>query len=182
MLVDKIVLSTDNERIAQVALSFGFSKVEIFNRSAASATDTASTESAMLEYIEAEQPTSDDTFMLVQATSPFTTTEHFTEALQVFGSSAKDSLLSVSRSKRFFWDPDGSPLNYDYRARPRRQDFDGLLMENGAFYISTVKAITESKNRLSGQIALYEMPEYTGLELDELDDWIVGEQLMKANL
>lgn len=176
------MLSTDSDKIADVALSFGFAKLEIHRRSAASSSDTASTESAMLEYLAGAQVADDDTFVLVQATSPFTTATHFSEALSQYKTAEKDSLLSVSRTKRFFWNKDGTPLNYDYSSRPRRQDFEGMLMENGAFYISKVGAILASKNRLSGTIGLYEMPAHTALELDEPEDWIIGEELMKAQL
>ena len=51
-------------------------------------------------------------------------------------------------------------------------------MENGAFYINTVGRVLESGNRLSGNIGIYEMPEYTATEIDEPDDWIVLENLM----
>ena len=52
-------------------------------------------------------------------------------------------------------------------------------MENGAFYINSVKNIINDCNRLSGTVSLYEMPEYTALELDEEDDWLVGETLFR---
>lgn len=178
--IDKIVLSTDSDRISEVALGFGFDKVQVFRRGSEWASDSASTESAMLEYLAAEPYSAETIFMLVQATSPFTNSSHIKEALEKYYTDEMDSLLSVCRSKRFFWNPDGTPLNYDYSSRPRRQDFEGMLMENGAFYISKVSAILESQNRLSGTVGLYEMPAHTALELDEPEDWIIGEELMKA--
>src|SRR5690606_27035590 len=50
-------------------------------------------------------------------------------------------------------------------------------MENGAFYVSKIRDILSSKNRLSGKIGIYEMPEYTAFEIDEPDDWNIIEQL-----
>ena len=73
-------------------------------------------------------------------------------------------------------------MNYDYRHRPRRQEFEGLLMENGAFYINTVANILESCNRLSGKIGIYVMPEYTSFEIDEPDDWQIMENLMRKHV
>mgnify|MGYP002675299247 FL=1 len=55
-------------------------------------------------------------------------------------------------------------------------------MENGAFYINTVGNVKESGNRLSGNIGIYEMPEYTATEIDEPDDWIVLENLMRKHV
>lgn len=55
-------------------------------------------------------------------------------------------------------------------------------MENGAFYINRVGNILKYKNRLSGKIAIYEMPEFTSLEIDEPDDLIIAEILMKKHI
>lgn len=66
--------------------------------------------------------------------------------------------------------------------RPRRQNFKGELMENGAFYINTVSNILKSGNRLSGKIGIYEMPEYTATEIDEPDDWTILENLMRKHV
>jgi N-acylneuraminate cytidylyltransferase len=176
--VDRVVLATDGDEIAAVVEGFALDKVSVYRRNAENASDTASTESVMLEYIGQENLQGHDLFILAQATSPFTQAKHFQEALGQLKESGADSLLSVVRQKRFFWNAGGASMNYDYRNRPRRQDFDGMLMENGAFYISTVQKIVEAKNRLSGKISCYEMPEYTGLELDEEVDWTMGEVLM----
>lgn len=177
-LVDQIVVATDSEIIKSTVNGFNFSKVTVYDRKAENACDTASTESVMLEYIDAANLNDDVTFMLVQATSPLTQTIHFKEGIELYNTKKFDSILTCVVNKRFFWNADGTPLNYDYMNRPRRQNFDGMLMENGAFYINSVKNIRESENRLSGKIGIYEMPEYTATEIDEPDDWVVLENLM----
>ena len=181
-LVDKIVVATDSDDIEATVRSFGFDKVEIYRRSAENASDTASTESVMLEYIHSARLSEETVFMLVQATSPLTQTIHFQEALQLYSEGNYDSLLTCVVNKRFFWNKNGTPRNYDYRNRPRRQNFEGELMENGAFYINTVKNILQSGNRLSGKIGIYEMPEYTAIEIDEPDDWTMLENLMRKHV
>ena len=177
-LVDKIVVATDSDKIEDVVVSNHYSKTTVYRRSAENASDTASTESVMLEYICQANLSDDTIFMLVQATSPLTQTIHFTEALELYGNGRCDSMLTCVRNKRFFWNEEGKSLNYDYKNRPRRQDFAGMMMENGAFYINTVKNIVESGNRLSGRIGIYEMPEYTAAEIDEPEDWFYMEGLM----
>ena len=174
--VDKIVVATDSEKIKSVVNSFNFSKVKVYDRSNENAQDTSSTEAVILEYISNANLSDEDIFMLAQATSPFTQTSHFNEGLELF--KKHDSVLSCCESKRFSW-KNGKALNYDIYNRPRRQDFQGTLIENGAFYISSVSSIKQSKNRISGNIGIYEMPEYTYTEIDEIEDWIVAESLMK---
>ncbi len=180
--IDEIVVATDSEKIISVVENFRFAKTKIYRRSAENAQDTSSTESVMLEYIEQSDLKPDDLFILVQATSPLTVATDFENALQIYRSGNYDSLLTGVRNKRFFWNDDGTSQNYDYRNRPRRQDFQGIFMENGAFYINTVANIQKDKNRLSGNIGLYEMPEYTAFEIDEPDDWIIMEQLMNKHV
>lgn len=177
-LVDEIIVATDCDLIEDVVSSFHFSKVSIYHRLAENATDTSSTESVILEYINRAKLALDTVLILVQATSPLTETVHFEEALSIYRSGRYDSMLSCVRNYRFFWNGDGTSKNYDYRNRPRRQDFMGELMENGAFYINTVRNICVEKNRLSGKIGIYIMPEYTAIEIDEPDDWNILENLM----
>lgn len=181
-LVDEIIVATDSDEIEKVVLAENYAKTKIYRRSAENACDTASTESVMLEYIKYANLVSDTIFMLVQATSPLTQTMHFTQALQQYAQGKYDSMLTCVRNKRFFWNADGTSMNYDYQHRPRRQEFDGLLMENGAFYINTVGHIKTAENRLSGKIGIYEMPEYTSFEIDEPDDWQIMEALLKRHV
>jgi len=180
--IDEIIIATDSNEIENAVLDFGFNKVRIYRRSTENASDISSTESVMLEYLSKYILSDNDIFMLVQATSPLTQSKHFEEALRIYSAKNYDSMLSCVRSYRFYWNQDGTSKNYDYRNRPRRQDFEGELMENGAFYINTVGNILKSGNRLSGKIGIYEMPEYTSFEIDEPDDWAILEKLMQRHV
>lgn len=177
--VDEVIVATDSDEIWKTVDGKNYKKTKLYRRSSENACDTASTESVMLEYIKYANLPESDIFMLVQATSPLTESIHFSEALQKYATGEYDSMLTCVRNYRFFWNEDGSSMNYDYMNRPRRQNFSGMLMENGAFYINTVKNILSNGNRLGGKIGIYEMPEYTATEIDEPDDWMVLEKLMR---
>lgn len=177
--IDEVHVATDCEEIKHTVESFGFQKTKIYIRNPENAQDHSSTESVMLEFINSQKMNDEDLFILVQATSPLLQDNDIRKALKIYTQQKTDSLLSCARTKIFLWSPDGKPKNYDLEKRPRRQEVEGELMENGAFYISTVGNILSSKNRLSGQISIYEMPEYTTIDIDDDDDWIVGEMLMK---
>lgn len=180
--VDEVIVATDSDEIWNTVESRNYRKTTLYRRSAENACDTASTESVMLEYINYAHPTEDSVFILVQATSPLTETKHFTKALQMYAQGGCDSIITCVRNYRFFWNEDGTSMNYDYMNRPRRQNFKGMLMENGAFYINTVGNILSNGNRLGGKIGIYEMPEYTATEIDEPDDWIILENLMRKHV
>lgn len=178
--IDRVVVSTDCEQIAEAARTFGADKVMIAGRSAEVSTDTASTESVMLEFAASFDF---ETMVLIQATSPLLRKEDLDEGLSAFRRPGVDSVLSVVRQKRFIWAEDGeliSPVNYDPSRRPRRQEFDGLLVENGAFYITSRARLLETGCRISGNIAAVEMPEASYFELDEPDDWIIVERLLAS--
>lgn len=180
--VDEVIVATDSDKIEETVAAQHYKKTKIYRRSAENACDTASTESVMLEYINYAKLPTDDVFMLVQATSPLTQTIHFSEALEMYKKGTFDSIITCVRNYRFFWNEDGTSMNYDYMNRPRRQNFKGMLMENGAFYINTVGRILQNGNRLGGKIGIYEMPEYTATEIDEPDDWIILEKLMYKHI
>lgn len=173
----EIIIATDDDRIVQVVNSLGFdNNVSVYIRDKENAQDDSSTESVMIEYIKSKSILLETTFALIQATSPLLTGSDLIKGFTVFND--HDSVLSCVRSKRFFWSEKGEALNYNFRCRPRRQDFDGLLMENGAFYINSVSNILKNKNRLSGSIGISEMAEFTAVEIDEEEDWLVAESLM----
>ncbi len=181
--IDAVYVATDSARIREEVERFGLKKVRVIGRSAETATDTAATESAMLEFAGACEF---DTILLIQATSPLLRAEDLQEGLRVYGLPDTDSVLSVVRQKRVWWKEDENgyllPQNYDYRKRPRRQEFEGFLAENGAFYITGRDSLLRSGCRISGRIRACEMPADSYLELDEPSDWAVMEMLLRRRL
>lgn len=187
--IDRIYVSTDNKDIVNTIESYreklSFkerSRIYCIGRSAETATDTATTESAMLEFARNYEF---DNIVLIQATSPLLTSSHLDQALIKHNQNSFDSMLSLVRQKRFIWRICShgyvEPINYTPQDRPRRQDMDGFLVENGAFYITSREALLFSGFRISGKIDFYEMPEETYFEIDEPEDWIIIEQLLLKN-
>ena len=183
--IDKVYVATDSSIIKDTIESFKIdgvisSKLQVIGRSAESASDTASTESAMLEFAGNFDF---DNIVLVQATSPLLSAENLDNGFEIFAIEGTDSVLSVVKQKRFHWDVNENgyayPTNYDVFKRPRRQEFRGYFVENGAFYITSKKLLLESKNRVSGNIRLAEMDEDTFFEIDEPSDWLIIEALMR---
>lgn len=181
--IDKVYVSTDSREIEEAVKLYkennkNSEKLFCIERAAHTATDTASTESAMLDFADRYEF---ENIILIQATSPLLTSRHLDEAVAAYLKEDYDSLLSVVRQKRFVWEMSelgAKPVNYDYLNRPRRQEFDGYIVENGAFYITPKSKMLESQCRISGKIGVYEMDEETYFEIDEPSDWIIIENLM----
>lgn len=177
--IDKIYVATDSPEIKEVVERLYLDKVVVIGRSASSATDNASTESAMLEFaVDYEF----DSIVLIQATSPLLTTKDLNRGFELYNKKGTDSVLSAVRQKRFQWKTERSgyavPINYDYRNRPRRQEFEGCFVENGAFYITSRRALLQSQNRISGNICICEMDELAYFEIDEPSDWKIVEKFL----
>lgn len=171
---DKVVVSTDSPKIAEVVQGLGL-PVEVLHRPAELATDEASTESVMLH---ASQVLEFDVLATIQATSPLVQPEDFQKAYDMFKSGGYDSLLTAVRTWRFFWNDDGTALNYTPQQRPRRQDFSGSLMENGAFYFTKRSVLQQANCRLGGSTGIYEMAAESAVEIDEPEDWTIVERIL----
>lgn len=181
--LDEVIVFTDDlEIISYVEKEYFWNhKIKAIIRNEENATDTASTESVLLEF--AAQVNNDfDVLCLLQATSPMTTSKDINAVLSKIEKEAFDSALTVVKTHRFTWNADGTPQNYDVFNRPRRQDFEGLLVENGAVYATSKVAFLNSKNRVSGSIGLIEMEEASYTEIDSTTDWEIVEQLLANRL
>lgn len=177
--LEEIYVFTDDTEIINYikAEYYWSSKVKVVLRSDENAVDVASTESAIFEFCS-DQNISFDIFCLLQATSPMTTADDINACLDKIKKDNFTSALTAVKTHRFIWNADGTAKNYDVFNRPRRQDFEGLLIENGAVYATKKEALLESKNRISGSVAIVEMPEETLAEIDSMTDWKIIETLL----
>jgi YrbI family 3-deoxy-D-manno-octulosonate 8-phosphate phosphatase len=181
--IDRVFVSTDSHDIKEVISHYNkknSDKIVCIGRSAESATDNASTESAMEEFAKNYLF---DEMILIQATSPLLTADHLDNAIDKYKNENYDSMLSLVRQKRFIWKENSygnvTPVNYEVEARPRRQEQEGYLVENGAFYITKKDLFLNTGMRISGKIGHYEMPENSYFEIDEPEDWLIVEKLLK---
>ncbi|MDA8911048.1 acylneuraminate cytidylyltransferase [Crocinitomicaceae bacterium] len=181
--LDLIFVYTDDDFIIElIKKEYKYiKKLRVVKRPNSTATDTASTEFAMLEFIKdiTEKVRS---ITLLQATSPMTTTNDINNSLRTLKNGNFDSVLSVVPFKRFIWNIENKPVNYNYKNRPRRQDSKIEFLENGAIYSTYLESLEKSKNRLSGNIGRIEMDESTSYEIDSYHDWDLIESLLKNRL
>lgn len=181
--IDSVYVATDSDIIKKTVESFHLPNVTVIERGQATASDTASTESAMLEFADKYLF---ENIVLIQATSPLLTSDDLSGGFELYRKEETDSVLSVVRQKRFQWKEDkngfASPTNYNAFHRPRRQEFEGYLVENGAFYITSRTALMSTQNRISGNIRAYVMDESTYFEIDEPSDWIVIEKQLESRI
>lgn len=175
--LDKVFVSTDSIEIKTLVESFGFSKVEVIERSEESSSDKATSESALIEFANKYEF---DNVVFLQATSPLTQTYDINGALEKFLNTDKKSLISAIKRHQFLWDTKGTPMNYDPNNRPRRQEWDGYYIENGAFYISSRKEILKTGCRITTPVDFWEMSVQNIFEIDEPTDIDIVEKLFPS--
>ncbi|XP_055012770.1 N-acylneuraminate cytidylyltransferase A-like [Boleophthalmus pectinirostris] len=174
---DSIWVSTDNDDIEKVALSFG---AKVHRRSAAVSKDSSTSLDTIQEFTRCNPEV--DVVCNIQATSPCLHPFHLRKALEYISKHGYDSVFSVVRRHHFRWqevEQGGEKLtcalNLNPSKRPRRQDWPGELCENGSFYFCTRKLIQKGLLQ-GGKVAYYEMkPEYS-VDIDVDIDWPVAEQ------
>ena len=114
-----------------------------------------------------------DYVVFIQATNVFLKKNYIRKALNIFFKNNFDSLLSVIKSKKFIWEKNKSKfisLNYDYKKRQLRQNLNYYFIENGSFYIFSMKGFMQHKNRLFGKIGYSLMSKNNSLEIDYPED------------
>ena len=179
--IDKIIVATDSQTIKDTVLSFNFNKLEVYDRDPQNAQDSSPTIDVVIEYFDKNTHNDNDIFCLVQTTSPLLTTEDIDNVLELQKSST--SVFSGVKFPRMCWTQNGQPINHSLKNRKRRQDMDDdIVVENGAIYCNTIKEIKESNALLSGTIKPYIMPYETITEIDEPNDLITVEHILKQKI
>lgn len=183
-LVDRVFVTTDDARIAAVSGKYG---AEVIRRPKELATDTASSEAALIHALSViERDVSVDRAVFLQATSPLREKDDIDNALECFDRNGADSLFSCTKMEDYFiWEKRGNgyaSVNYDFRNRKRRQDIKPQYLENGSIYIFKPGILRKYGNRLGGKIAVYEMAFWKSFQIDEPEDIGICEYYLRRKI
>lgn len=179
--IDETWIATDSEEIEKIAKERYGDWISIYRRSDSSSSDKSKVIEVIKEFVDFRQLKNSDTLILVQATCPFTSKEDFYKLVDCINFQNADSYISCIRIKKFSWSNDGEPRDYSLDNKPLRQDYDGLLLETGAFYASKVGSIKDSGSLLSGYIKIIETGKGTCIDIDEKEDWKKAEYYLTEN-
>lgn len=177
-LINKTWVSSDSKEILEYSKKVG---ANIIERPSKFATDRSSSEVAWLHAARILEHDA-DVIVGIQPTSPIRDGKDFDNALNKFIQHKYDSLFTALRINDFFiWKKNNTKLvaNYDYKKRPRRQNIDDKFHENGSFYIFKTKEFLKYKSRLFKKIGIYEMEKIKSFQVDDMDDLVIIEKLMK---
>jgi len=178
-----ICLSTDDLEIKKCAEGLGF-KVP-FLRPSELATDTSGTYEVLIHAIEFYENNGyyPDTLILLQPTSPFRTSKHIEEAINLYNSTI-DMVVSVKEAKAnpyynlFEENPGGFLKKSKAASFNRRQDCPTVWQYNGAIYIINIKSLKDETISNFKKIRKYVMDEISSHDVDTLLDWKLSEILL----
>ncbi|MBS1646709.1 MAG: acylneuraminate cytidylyltransferase family protein [Bacteroidetes bacterium] len=183
-----VVVSTDSEEIAAIALQAG--ALVPFMRPESLANDTAASIDVMLhalhdmeqkgqhyQYIAMIEPTSPqrDEHDLVGAYQLLQNTENAESIVGVCKTECAHPLFLTKLQQQFLVPYE----NKTYKVY-RRQEIDSVYFFEGSMYISNTESIKKRKSFYHEKTLGYEMPKWKSFEIDDLTDFIIIEQLLNA--
>ncbi len=185
--IDRVVVSTDSKKIAQIAKTYG---AEIpFLRPKRLAKDETPTIDVVVHFLKTIKKPLPDIVVLLQPTSPLRSSKDIERALKMLisnkNASAVVSMVEVSENP--FWmknvKKDGFIGDFIKKARKfsRRQDLPRLYMPNGALYIIRTKVLLEQKSLYPIKTLVYIMPRERSADIDDAASFALAEQLAGKN-
>ena len=186
---EHVIVSTDDEEIADVARSTGL-KVE-YMRPSHLATDTAGSREVMIDAMDwaGRKGVDYDMIVLLQPTSPLRNADDIRGCIELY-SDEIDMVVSVveAQSNPYYNCFETSPeTGYLHISKgdglyTRRQDVPKAWEYNGAVYVINPKSLRDMPIGKFPRRIPYEMPRSRSVDLDTPTDWIIAEMIYKQNI
>ena len=178
-LFEEVMVSTEDEEIAQIARQAGASVP--FMRSQESAGDYASTDDVLLEVLKAyeEQGRTFDTFCCLYPTAPFVTAQKLQKAMKLLEQA--DSVMPVVP---FSFPPQRCMvlneagelhMKWPEYAQTRSQDLEPYYHDCGQFYCCRTDLFLQYKTTDLPHMMPMIMSELEVQDIDNPDDWEIAE-------
>ena len=186
----RVVISTDNEKIAEVAQRAG---AEVpFLRPAELAQDETPTLPVIqhaLQWLEQHDGYKPGLVVLLQPTSPLRRASHIDQGIKLLLETNADSVVSVCEVEHSpYWmrvlDEKGQVRRFVETDRefPRRQDLPPVYRLNGALYVTKRKLIMDEERLLGDDVRALVMAREDSIDIDDKLDFLLAELLLKRRL
>ncbi len=183
---DRILVSTDDEEIAQVAGAWGAEAP--FRRPSALANDFAGTGEVMTHAVRwcLDQKWNIDAVCCVYATTPLLEPASLRRGLELLTSSGKAYAFSVASfpapiQRALKLTPEGVEMFEPKHAGTRSQDLIPAYHDAGQFYWGTPAAWLENRPVFSHESVGVVLPRHEVQDIDTEEDWAFAEALYRLN-
>lgn len=177
---DEVMVSTDDQEIAQIAMACG-AKVP-FIRSAANANDFSTTRDVILEVLDAyrDRGIEFDYACCIYPTAPFITAKRLCESMELLEREGADSVIPVVA---FSFPPQRGLVLRDGRASfrwpenalTRSQDLEPFYHDCGQYYCMDVKAFRKQQVLFMEKTCPMVLDELEVQDIDNETDWKLAE-------
>jgi len=179
--IDKVAINTDSEKIAKDTKE-NFGNIVVINRPKNIQGDFVSMN--LIICYDLSQLTGEH-FIQTHSTNPLVSVRTFDRGIKTyFDSSGRfDSLFSVTRMQTRLYGKNAIPLNHNPKELLRTQDLEPLYEENSNFYIFSKTSFKNAgNNRIGLKPKMFEVNRLEAVDIDEPEDFILAESLIKQGL
>ena len=188
--IDRLILSTDDEEIAEVGRRFGADVP--FIRPAELATDTSHHPEVMIhaaQFVAEDAAVDYDVILLLQPTVPFRTGAHIDQSIELFLRSGAESLIALKTQDYPPWwmfQLEGERIRPAFEWKPgvnvfnmERQEFPAVYRPNGAIYLTWTQSLIVNKRLVDpADCAYFIMDQAASVDIDTLTDFTLAEAML----
>lgn len=179
-LFDEVMVSTDDEEIAEISKKYGASVP--FFRSADNSNDFATTASVLTEVLDnyAIQNKNFQYGCCIYPTAPFVTVQKLKDAYQLLIDKDFDTVLPIQPfsfpiQRAFYKENDKVRWVEPNYALTRSQDLPKTFHDVGQFYFFNVNTFLQTKQLLTPNSGAIEISELEAQDIDNETDWKLAE-------
>lgn len=174
--VDEIIVSSNDDRVLQLAHTLSESRVRLDERPAHLGTSETTTD-ALIKY--ASSLVSEGDILWTHVTSPFVGAEDYSVMIQEYREklgSGFDSLVSVVKIQGFLWDKSG-PVNYDRNELkwPMTQRIEPLYEVDSSAFIASADIYKRLSDRVGERPFLFVQDKRKAIDIDWPDDFMLAD-------
>lgn len=191
-LVDRLIVSTDDQEIASIARSYG-AEVPFIRPTELAQDDTPDLPvfQHALRWLERNEGYVPDIVVNLRPTSPLRRPEDIDGAIRVLIETRAESVKSIclaSQHPHKMWHLEGqwltpyltTPLRLERGPDVPRQELEDVYWQNGAVDATWRLIIVEQNRMIGDDVAAYVMDPYDSIDLDTAWDFLIAEALLKA--
>ena len=117
-------------------------------------------------------------FIQVHATSPLLKKTTIEKGIQFYKKNNFDSLFSVTKIQKRFWNDKNKPYNHILTNSPTTQSLKILFEENSGFYIFNRKTFLKKNNRIGSNPKLFEISKKESIDIDDSEDFEIVKKIL----
>lgn len=176
--LDRVIVSTDDPRVAEVAKSHG---AEVpFLRPLELAQDLPSLKPVIVHAVRELEAAGErlDVVLVLQATTPFREASAIEAALDKLIAGGFDAVVSVTEDKTLNWQERDGLLVPLFEREGRREDQTPLFRENGAV-VALRRAVLDGPTRFGQRVGSLVLDRRAGFTVHDLQDFWMAERLLR---